>query len=227
MQWKMAWIAGIVLLGFLIPPVYSQDQYIDPELLDVKKIRAEEQLSDAYKIARLYVFLAVKKNTEYEAYVTKNFQDLDGDKKTVLEEPNDLAEFQMLTKFSNKLEIKENKHICYITALPHFDVMFPDVPNPFQSDGIVEVQTKTKENDVKRLEGSTTLPLLDTMTGDTVGVERYVAFYNKEVTKVELTKEVEENGQKVQVKTGEVQETIGPSVGSYGFIFMQLEESDN
>ncbi len=227
MHCKKKWIAAVFSLACLIPPAFSQDQYIDPELLDIKKIREEEQLGENYNFTRLYVFLAVRKNQEYEAFVTRNEQDLDNDKKSVLEEPNDLNEYQKLTTFSNELKIEENKHICYITALPHYDTLFPNIADPFGSNGIVEISTRTKSDNIKRLEGTKTLPLIDSLTGDTVGIERYVAFYNKAVNTVEVTKTTKDSeGKEVVEKTGEVKEVIGPNIGSYGFIFMQLEESD-
>lgn len=227
MQRQRAWLGFFLFCFFFIPLVYSQDAYIKPDFLNIQKIREKEKLNDNYRFSRVYVFLAVKKaNDQYNAFVTKNTQDLDGDKKTVLDEPNDLAEFELLTSFSNKLEIPGSQHICYITALPHFEILFPNITNPFENNGIIEIQTVLLTDDATCLVGSKTIPLIDSVTGETLGVERYVAFYKKEVVKVEVTKEVEENGQKKQVKTGEVNETIGPGIGSYGFIFMQLEESD-
>lgn len=226
MRRQRAWLVVFFLVISFAPMVFSQDIFIKPDLVNLQKIREAEKLSANYRFVRVYIFLAVKKaGDEYKAYVTKNTQDLDGDKKSVLDEPNDLAEYELLTTFSNKLEIGGNKHICYITALPHFAVLFPNVPDPFKNNQIIKIPTELLADDPVCLVGSKTLPLLDMVTEVTVGVERYVAFYKKEVTKVELTKEVEENGQKKQVKTGEIKETIGPGVGSYGFIFMQLEES--
>ena len=47
------------------------------------------------------------------------------------------------------------------------------------------------------------------MTGNTVGVERYVAFYNKEVKTVEITKKVKgQDGKETVEKTGETKETM-------------------
>lgn len=226
MHCKKTWIAAVFSLACLIHPAFSQDQYIDPELLDIKKIREQEKLSENYNFTRLYVFLAVKKNQEYEAFVTRNDQDLDNDKKSVLEEPNDLDEYQKLTTFNNELIIEKDKHICYITALPHYDTLFPNTADPFSGNGIVEISTRTKSDNIKCLEGSKTLPLLDSLTGKTIGIERYVAFYNKAVNTVEITKTTKDSeGKDVEEKTGEVKEIIGPQIGSYGFIFMQLEES--
>ncbi|MBN2326441.1 MAG: hypothetical protein JXR73_04740 [Candidatus Omnitrophica bacterium] len=227
MHGQRVWIMVLFLISCLAPTVFSQDQYIESGLLDLKQILEEEHLDNDYLITRVYVFLAIKKgNEEYEAYVAKDGQDLDGDQKTVVDEPNDLEEFELFSSFSNKLEIADNQHICYITALPFFEELFPDVPDPFVNDGIIEIYTdNSDEDDPSRLKGTKTLPLIDAVSGDTIGIERFAAFYNKQVVKVEITKKVKEGDQEKEVGTGEFKETIANTIGSYGFIFMQLEES--
>ncbi|MGC9329949.1 MAG: hypothetical protein ACP5I1_20100, partial [Candidatus Hinthialibacter sp.] len=211
----------------LTPAAYSQEQFIKPELLDLKQILKEEHLDNDYLITRVYIFLAIKKgNEEYEAYVAKNGQDLDGDHKTAVDEPNDLEEFQLLSSFSNKLEIADDHHICYITALPHFEKLFPHDPDPFVNNGIIEIYTKnTDKDDPTRLKGTKTLPLINAASGETIGIERFSAFYNKQVVKKEIMKKVKEGDEEKEVGTGEFQETIANTIGSYGFIFMQLEQS--
>ncbi len=226
MQRKQAWFAAFILiLGIATTSAYSQNAYLNPDLLDIEKIQKAEELRKEYKIKRLYLFLAIKKGSEYEAYVTRDGMDPDGDKKTVIEEPNDINEYEMLMTFSKKIEITDEQHISYITALPHFDELFPNVADPFENDDIIEVTTEQVEDNKTRLEGSIIVPLLDPASGENIGIERYSAFYNKAVEKVPVKKEVKEGDKTTQVDTGEFTEKISNIPGSFGFIYILLEEA--
>lgn len=217
---KKAWWIVVFMAVLMAVPTFAQESsYVDPELLNVEKIIQDEQLDDNYQLVRLYIFLAIKKGAEFEAYVCRGGEDKDQDSKTVVEEPNDLAEYQKLTTFSKDLKIEKDHHICYITALPHFDELFPDAHNPFANDGIIEVNTSVLAKDTKYLEGSTSLPLVDAVRGETVGIERYIAFYTKAIVKEAIK---DKDGK----DTGQIKESIGPDIGSYGFIFMQLEKPE-
>jgi hypothetical protein len=226
MQLKQAWFAVFIfVLGIAATAVYSDEVYLNPDLVNIEKIRESEDLGEKYQIKRLYIFLAIKKGAEYEAYVTRDGMDPDEDKKTVIDEPNDLSEFEMLMTFSRKITIENEKHISYITALPHFDELYPGVVDPFENDDIVEVTTEQMEENKTCMVGSVVLPFLDPATGQNTGIERYLAFYNKSVVKVPVTKDKKEGDKTVKVKTGEFEETISEVPGSFGFIYMILEET--
>lgn len=226
MRRKQAWFAVFIfVLGIAATAAYSDEFYLNPDLVNIEKIRKTEELGKEYQIKRLYIFLAIKKGAEYEAYVTRDGMDPDEDKKTVIDEPNDLSEFEMLMTFSRDIKIENEKHISYITALPHFDELFPGVADPFENDDIVEVTTEQMEDNKTCMVGSVVLPFMDPVTGQNTGIERYSAFYNKSVKKVAITKDKKEGDKTVKVKTGKFKETISKVPGSFGFIYMILEET--
>jgi len=210
--------------------VYSQEVYIDPELIDFDKIREEEQLNEKSKIERVYIFLAIKDGSEFKAYATRGDSDLDNDGKTALQEPNDLAEYVNLVSFERSIEIKGDTHVCYITDLPHFDKLFPKHDDPFDGNGIIELLAKVKEDDKSRLLGSVTFPLIGE-DGSTSGIERFTVFYNKSITEVKEQPKKEE-GKKAAGKEAEekekkttVQLKIGDNIVSYGFIEILMTDA--
>lgn len=179
------------------PPIF-----IEPDILDLKKIQEEEQLSDKSKLKRVYIFLAVLNgNNTYDTYVASSSLDKDDDGTRILEEPNDLSEYEALNKqLPRQLEIVSDQHICYIADMPHFKRLFPDEHNPL-SDTMVQVPTEAKPENNNRLVGRKSIPLFNNITG-TVGIERFVAFYNKK----------EDDEEKKGIIT------------SYGFIAIQIED---
>jgi len=218
---KILWfIVFIIILG--IATTYSDEVYLNPDLIGIEKIREAEGLSDRYQIKRLYIFLAIKQDTNYEAYVARDGMDPDEDKKTVIDEPNDLSEFEALMIFNRDITIEDNKHISYITDLPNFDKFFPDVTNPFEDGGIVEVNTKQVENNKTHMIGSVTIPvIMDSMNRLTTDLERYSAFYNRPIIKVPIANDKKDKT--VEIKFENV---ISKVPDSFGFIYMVLEETE-
>jgi len=218
-SWSLWTAVVIFILGITATNTRSNEVYLNPDLVNIEKIREAEGLSGSYQVKRLYIFLAIKQNTEYEAYVTRDGMDPDKDKKTVIDEPNDLSEFELVMTFSRNITIEDNKHISYITDLPSFDKLFPDVTNPFEDGGIVELNTKQIDGNKTHMIGSVTIPVVDSITKLTTGLERYSAFYNRPMIKVPIVNDKEDKT--VEVKFEEV---ISKVPDSFGFIYVVLEE---
>ena len=214
------WITIVIfILGITAINTHPDEVYLNPDLINIGKIRELEGLSENYQIKRLYIFLAIKQDTNYEAYVARDGMDPDEDKKTVIDEPNDLSEFEALMIFNRDITIEDNKHISYITDLPNFDKLFPDVTNPFEDGDIVELNTKQIDGNKTHMIGSVTIPVVDSITKLTTGLERYSAFYNRPMIKVPIVNDKEDKT--VEVKFEEV---ISEVPDSFGFIYVVLEE---
>ena len=197
---------AVISLGLMSPPVYAQTEYITKEMLNVETIRQEERLPENSQLSLLYIFLAVRAHPgeNYTIYYTRCDLDLDNDGKTVLDEPNDLAEYQKSNvNFQKDINIPGVERICYITALPHFSDLYPKERDPFKENNIVEVLARAVNGDANRLVGAATFPMINAY-GVTSGIERYTVFYNKS----------SENGANGAVVF----------VSSYGIILMGIKE---
>lgn len=189
---------------------FAEEQFIDPELLDIDKIRQEENIGEESKLERVYMFLAVLNHDGdgYETYAARGDEDRSGDGSTLMEEPNNLEDYEKAGQFNQVLSISRNIHVCYITSLPLFEDLFPGENDPIEREGaIVEITTEETENngELRILLGSRVLPVLGP-TGNAEGFRLFKAFYN--VVDEEIGDEEEQ--------------TTRPVVTSYGFIGMDF-----
>ncbi|NPU96914.1 MAG: hypothetical protein HPY51_06825 [Candidatus Omnitrophica bacterium] len=199
-------VIAALSLGSLSPPAFSQTEFLSKDILNLEAVRQEEHLSENSQLSILYIFLAVRNHPgeNFTIYYTRIDQDLDNDGKTVLDEPNDLAEYQKSNvSFQKDIQIPGGERTCYITALPHFSDLYPKERDPFKYNTVVEVLTRAAQDNPNRLVGSTSFPLINAY-GVTAGIERYTVFYNK-------SSENGENGEVV-------------FVSSYGIILMGITE---
>jgi len=166
------------LIVISAPSSFAQD-FITPEMLDIENIKQEESLDENVQVKRLYIFLAILNGNSYDTYVSSGKADTDSDGSNVMEEPNDLDEYEKLPyKYETEISISDSEHISYISSMPNFEELFPNEENPLDTTEIIEVSTETTFMDENRLTGSHTIPLYN-QTNSTVGVERFIAFYNK------------------------------------------------
>lgn len=200
------WLCVLIMTIANITGYAQEELIINPDLLNLESIRQEENLSNDSVFRRVYVFVAKNVgNNQFEGYVANGTLDTDNDGKPVVEEPNDLEEYEKLDfPFIKNIKIEDDSYTCFITALPKFQDLFPNELDPFEDDSIVEVVTELKEGDTNYLEGTTTIPLVDSQ-GNSAGVERYSAFYKREV-------QGEGDQQGVVVK-------------SFGFIHIQIQDA--
>ncbi|RJP27477.1 MAG: hypothetical protein C4527_12835 [Candidatus Omnitrophota bacterium] len=191
-----------VFIVFISNYAWCEEEYIPKELLDIDKIRTEEQLSPKSQLMRVYIFLAVlnTQTNSYDTYVTKGKNDLDSDGQTALQEPNDLKEYKnVATDFANAFTIENEEYVCYINDMPEFNELFPEQKNPFeQNNTLLGICTKTIDGNEKVLTGTKTIPSMSN-DGSNLIVDRYCAFYQKNEG--------------------------GHTIKSYGFIEIQLQES--
>ncbi len=175
--------AGFLITVFLLSSsaAWTEDKLIHESVLNIEKIRSEEQLSLNSKLLRIYIFLAVlnpDKGT-YETYVTSGDKDLDGDGSKAIEEPNDLEEYiDVGTAFGEKITV-EDEHIFYINDMPEFEELFPNDKPPFENNNtILSIFTEANIDNENLLTGHKTIP---TMSDDglSLKIERFNAFYNK------------------------------------------------
>ncbi|MBI1388294.1 MAG: hypothetical protein GC154_07590 [bacterium] len=160
---------------------WAEEVYINPDALDIDKIRDEEQLSDNVKLNRVYMFLAVLTGEGYETYAADGEKDNDGDGTKAIEEPNDVSEYTEVGSFDQVLNIANSIHICYISSLPQYNELFPNQQDPVEKEGgMVEVVTEESDDQgdsTRHLIGTKTLPIINEY-GDHIGIERFIAFYN-------------------------------------------------
>ncbi len=202
-------LIALLFLAIIAPVgAWCDDNYIDPDVFDLEKIREEHQeLSENCVFRRVYIFLAVLNGESYDAYATRGSSDPDNDGMKAMEDPNDLKEYESIGEFGSKLTISGDKRICYITGMPNFDQLFPNEKDPFEGDTIIGIPTEAQVDKKHVLSGSKTLPLFSS-NGDNVGIDRFVAFYNK-VDPANKKEGVEDN-----------------QVTSYGFIEIQIHEAE-
>lgn len=170
----------LMLFGWAIAvPAWSEDIYIIPELLDMNKIRAEEQLDQSIQLTRVYIFLAVLDGEEYKTYTADGQKDVNLDGSKTMEKPNNLTDYLNTTPpVENVMKVTSDFSVCYIAGMPNFDVLFPKVKAPIENNTMVAVHTSTTLTDAKRLTGEKTIPILGN-NDSSEGIERFVAFYNK------------------------------------------------
>ena len=175
-QFLLSAVLNFVLL--VSTSAWCSEVFIDQDMLNIDKICKEENLTQKKISQRVYIFLAVLNGNRYDTYAARGDSDLDKDGKNVLQEPNNLAGYVKIGSTDANLSFSSDDHTCYITKLPKFEELFPNEENPFSGHIIVGVPTEAKENQKFRLTGSKTLPLI-TNDGASLGIERFVAFYNK------------------------------------------------
>ncbi len=171
--------------------VMAQEKtYIHPELIDMDTIREEEGLSEESEIEHSYFFLAIKNGQFYTIYATRGDYDLDEDNTKAWEEPNDLEEYVEVTDITRSFEIEGDSHVCYISALPHYEKLFKKekLKDPFDDEEILEISTSNSFENENLLAGHKTRPIYNS-EGSNIGIDRYIAFYN-----IEHVEEEDEEG---------------------------------
>ncbi|MEW6235786.1 MAG: hypothetical protein AB1656_10405 [Candidatus Omnitrophota bacterium] len=210
----------LALMCCLPQPALGEDVYIDTELLDLKKIREEENLGEKSRIVRLYIFIAVRSGQGFEAYAARGDRDLDKDGKKAIEQPNNLAEYDHFAKIERDLQFDGSEHICFITALPYFETLFKkeNLKDPFEKGDVLEIPAKVTEKDKNKLVGIKTLAIMSS-TGANLGIERYIAFYNKS-TVTENKPVLDKDGKPVKDEAGKdkVEQISKVVISSYGLI---------
>jgi len=173
-------ISLLVLIMIISSSGWAQDTYIQPDALDIETIKEEEMMDPSSEVTRIYIFLAVWNGNAYDTYATSGNSDGDGDGAKAIEEPNDLNEYEQLThQIENQLVIEDSVHISYINSMPNFSELFPNQDNPFDFTDLIEVETEETFEDENRLLGTKTISVYEGSSG-AIGVERYIAFYNRE-----------------------------------------------
>lgn len=192
--WRIVVTALFVTLFVMFASVsasWSQENYIQDKLLDIKEIREDEELTEKQKLKRVYMFLAILNGDSYKTYATRGQEDGDQDGYSAIEEPNDLEEYieEGEVTFDEQFTISKSIHTSYISTLPKFDRLYPNGFNPIKESGIIDIMTESDpeaEGAGTVLHGSKSLPIL-TATGQNTGIERLTAFYTTNAENNQVT----------------------------------------
>jgi hypothetical protein len=193
----------------LSTPVFAQELYIHQEILDFEKIREEEQLLDSSMVARIYIFLAVQEKAGFTFYAARF--ELEEDGNTITKDFNNIDFYHEIAYLDKELLIEDDEHICYITAMPKFEELYPESKNPLDESDSIEILAEAHPDIDRCLIGVKSLPIINS-SNENIGVERFIAFYNLKPP------------QKVKKKEGEeAPPKPTTNVQSFGFVEIKFE----